>query len=384
MPWLETGVRDQRIAFVTAVRRGTMTVTATCQTFGISRKTGYKWLAREAAAGSVTALVNRSRRPQHSPQRTEAAVTARVVALRQTYGWGGAKLAVLLRAEGLTVAPRTVDRIIARAGLTHAEAAPAPAVTRFTAAAPNDLWQLDAKGHYPLGPGRRCHPLTVIDDHSRFVVGLTALAALQREPVQAALRRSFECYGVPRAMLMDHGSPWWVNGAAGLTRLSVWLLQQDIRIVHGRIRHPQTQGKVERLHRTLGERLRWWGVPTTLAGFRAAFQAFLAEYNRERPHAALGLEPPIHHYHPSRRPYCARPRPWEYPPGAEVRRVAADGMLVYAGRRWVVSEALAGQQVACTPIGRSVLVSYRHMYVREWQLTTGYSQPLLRPTDLGR
>src|SRR5262245_60006923 len=161
MPWLETDVRDQRIQFVMTVRRGEVTVTEACRAFGISRKTGYKWLGREAAAGSVAVLMDRSRRPCRSPRRTAAAITPRNGVRRSEVGWGGAKLAVLLAAEGVHITPRTIDRIIRREGWTRSDAAPAPAPRRFSRAVPNDLWQMDAKGAYPAGvSGGRCHPLS--------------------------------------------------------------------------------------------------------------------------------------------------------------------------------------------------------------------------------
>lgn len=382
MPWLETDVRDQRMQFVVTVRRGTMTVTAACQAFGITRKTGYKWLAREAAAGSVAVLGDRSRRPHRSPHRTPAAVTQQIGALRAVGGWGGAKLAVLLAQAGVAVAPRTIDRIIRREGWTRRDAAPAPALRRFVRAAPNELWQLDAKGAYPVRGGGRCHALSVLDDHSRYVVGLTALSTLATAPVRTALTTSFERYGVPVALLMDHGTPWWASGGpAGLTTLGVFLLKQGIRLIFSAVRHPQTQGKVERFHRTLGERLRWQGVPTTLPAFVQAFAAFQVEYNDVRPHAALGLEPPAAHFHPSPRRFVARPAPWDYPGDVAVRRVAATGLIHWQGRGYFVSEALQGEDVACVAHDDRLLVQYRHMYVRELHLRTCSSVPLMQPRD---
>ena len=382
MPWLETNVRDQRIQFVIAASRPDANMTATCRAFQISRKTGYKWLGRQDTVGSVAALADRSRRPHRSPQRTSETATARVRAVRDLYGWGGAKLAPLLAAEGIALAPRTIDRIIAREGLTRTDVAPAAALHRFTHAAPNDLWQMDAKGHYPLAHGGRCHPLSIVDDHSRYAVGLYALATLHRRRVQDALVDCFERYGVPAAMLMDHGSPWWAaSNDAGLSTLSVFLLKQGIRLRHGRVRHPQTQGKVERFHRTLGERLRWWGVPVDLDGFTQALAAFRAEYNEVRPHAALGQEPPALHFRPSRRRYRAQPRVWQYPPGSDVHRVDSNGKISYHGHRLFVGEALSGERVACVPLERRVLVRYRHMYVRELSLQSGRSRSLLRPMD---
>jgi transposase InsO family protein len=382
MPWLETPVRDQRVQFVMTARRPGANVSAVCQAFGISRKTGYKWLSREAAAGSVAILADQSRRPHHSPTRTADAVTHRVGELRATYGWGGDKLAVVLAAEGVRLTSRTIDRIIRREGWTRRDAAPAPALQRFARAAPNELWQMDAKGAYPLADGGHCHGLSVVDDHSRFAVGLTALPALETGRVRAALTRSFEQYGVPAAMLMDHGTPWWSSkGPAGLTSLGVFLLQQGIRLLFSAVRHPQTQGKVERFHRTLAERLRWAGVPQTLAGFQASFDWFCQEYNHVRPHAALGLEPPALHYQHSARCYQRRPRPWVYAAGLAVRRITTVGQVSFAGRLYFVSEALRGEDVACVPYEDRVLVMYRHMYVRELHPRTRASVTLMQPVE---
>lgn len=200
--------------------------------------------------------------------------------------------------------------------------------------------------------------------------------------MRLALTASFERYGVPLALLMDHGAPWWASrGAAGLTRLGVFLLQQGIRLIYSAVRHPQTQGKVERFHRTLGERLRWGGVPTTLAGFVQAFAAFRDEYNDVRPHAALDLAPPAAHFHPSARPYRPHPPAWDYPADVPVRRIAATGLLHWQGRGYFVSEALRGEDVACVPHDDRLLVQYRHMYVRELHLRTRTSVPLMQPLD---
>jgi integrase-like protein len=239
---------------------------------------------------------------------------------------------------------------------------------------------MDAKGAYPLDAGGRCHPLSILDDHSRFAVGLYALPSLATSHVQPAIVDCFERYGVPQAMLMDHGAPWW--GAAsrdGLTRLSVFLLKQGIQLLYGAVRHPQTQGKVERFHRTLGERLRWRGVPTTLSQFTHAFRWFRREYNELRPHAALDMEPPLLRFTPSGRAYQPTPPPWRYPSAVETRRVHRNGGIHYGASSHFVSEALHGEEVGCLPMGDRVLVIYRHMYVRELHLRTRHSVPLMEP-----
>jgi transposase InsO family protein len=380
MPWLETDVRDQRIQFVLAVRQGRGTVTALCRAFGVSRQTGYKWLRREATAHSVAVLGDRSRRPHRSPTRTDEWITDRILTLRDEFGWGGAKLACLLSAEGIRVAPRTIDRIIQREGRRRADASPSPAPHRFERSAPNDLWQMDAKGAYPLDAGGRCHPLSILDDHSRFAVGLYALPSLATDYVRPAVIDTFERYGVPQAMLMDHGAPWWASASRdGLTILSVFFLKQGIQLLYGAVRHPQTQGKVERFHRTLGERLRWRGVPTTLAHFARTFRWFREEYNEVRPHAALDMQPPAARFTPSPRAYRAVPVAWEYPAGLEIRRVQRNGIIHYGAAWHFVSEALRGEEVGCLPIGDRVLVIYRHMYVRELHPRSRRSVPLMEP-----
>jgi transposase InsO family protein len=380
MPWLETDVRDQRIQFVLTARRGDVTITEACRAFGISRKTGYKWLTREAQAGSVAALADRSRRPHTSPARTGPRVTRRVCELRQAFGWGGDKLACLLAAEGIRLAPRTIDRILQREGLTAVPAVISPAPRRFERAAPNELWQLDAKGPYPLADGTRCHAVSVLDDHSRFAVGLYTVPTVAITTVQPALVTCFQRYGVPRAMLMDHGAPWWRSGSNdGLTRLTVSWLKQGIQLIYGAVRHPQTQGKVERFHRTLGARLQHAGIPTTFRGFAHAFRRFREEYNDVRPHEAIGMQPPATRFSPSPRPYQPSPRPWEYPTGTLVRQVQMSGMVHFRGQLYFVSHALAGEAVGCVPFDDRVLVTYRHMYVREWHLRSRESVPLLEP-----
>jgi transposase InsO family protein len=381
MPWLETDVRDQRIQFVLAARRSGANVSALCRAFGISRKTGYKWLRRERAAGSVAVLADRSRRPHRSPRQTCPRIVARVVALREQYGWGGEKLAWLLEREGLTITGRTVDRIIQREALTRPDVGHPAAPGRFEWPAPNDLWQMDAKGAYPL-PSGRCHPLSVIDDHSRFAVGVFALPSLSTVPVRHALIECFEQYGVPTAMLMDHGSPWWSAASRdGLTRLSVFLLKQGIRLIYGAVRHPQTQGKVERFHRTLGERLRWHGVPSTLEGFAQQFALIRREYNEQRPHAALGMQPPLTRFIRSARRYQPRPSDWSYPSDWSLRKVQHCGTIRIGGLAYFVSEALRGEIVACQRFAQRILVRYRHMYVRELHLRSQRSVPLLQPVE---
>jgi transposase InsO family protein len=376
MPWLETDVLEQRIRFVTAALQPGANRRALCRAFQISAPTAYKWLARYAADGAVRGLRDGSRQPHTSPRRTTPATEAAVVALRTQYGWAGRKLQPLLAADGHQLGPATIDRIIRRHGLTDRDEAHRPAVQRFEHATPNALWQMDFKGQYPL-PRGRVVPLSILDDHSRYAISLVALTSTAGGPVRRVLQRCFQAYGVPDAMLVDHGVPWWhATSAQGLTRVTVFLLEQDITVRFSGVAHPQTQGKVERFHRTLGRRLRQWGVPTTVPAFAHALARFRREYNEVRPHEALGQRPPTTRFRPSPRPYQPRPRPWDYPSDHQVVRVTAAGTLRFRGHTWYLSEALAGRWVACRVLDDHALVAFRGHYLRELNLRTKRVEPV--------
>ena len=381
MPWKRMDVSEQRVQFVIRAASGKETMQELCREFGISRPTGYVWRRRYEQAGSITGLGERSRRPWRSPRRTAAGKEERVVTLRQETGWGAKKLQILLAEEELALPVRTIHRILKRRGLVSAEDVHAAAVERFERAQPNELWQMDGKGEYRTRDGV-CYPLSILDDHSRYAVGLYALPAFSAERVQECLVRTFQCYGVPEAMLMDHGSQWWssTNGY-GLTWLSVRLIEQGIQLHFGRIGHPQTQGKVERFHRTLDEAIEHEGRPQELAEWEPTLARFRQRYNEVRPHEALGMKRPAERYRPSARAYQPHPPEWEYPEGSEVRRLNTQGCLDYGRKRWFVCEALASQRVRLEHLDGKLLVSYRHMYVREIDLGTGTSRPVVFARD---
>lgn len=380
MPWKETDVRSQRIGFVVRALHPGRNMSRLCRDFGISRKTGYKWLRRHAQVGSLAELDEHSRRPHYSPHQTVEAVEERVIGLRLEQGWGGRKISRILRSQGIRVARSTADRILKRRGLIEPHERHRPATQRFERSEPNELVQMDFKGQYQLAGGRMCYPLSILDDHSRYALGVFALSSQHGKKVQRYLIQCFEHYGVPEGMLMDHGNPWWgTTNGHGLTRLSVFLIKQGIDLHHGRIRHPQTQGKVERFHRTLGQALAHRGLPTTLPGFQIAFDSFRAIYNEVRPHESLGDEVPASRYQPSRKVYQPVPAEWEYPAGSQVERIADNGCLCLQGRYTFVCHALAGERVLCQRFGDMMLVTYRHMHVREIDLETGRTTAVVRP-----
>jgi transposase InsO family protein len=238
MPWQERTVMSERQEFVVFARQEGANIAALCRHFGISRKTGYKWLSR-AAHGEPVA--DRSRRPQTSPGRLSPEVEAAVLALRVEHpAWGGRKLRHALARQGMVQppAPSTITAILRRHGLLAADPPPRDFI-RFAHAAPNDLWQLDFMGHRPLDQGR-VHPLTLLDDHSRFALTVTACADEQQTTVQDHLTTVFRRYGLPRRLLSDNGSPWGSAGRGGLTALEAWLWRLGIDVRHGRAYHPQT------------------------------------------------------------------------------------------------------------------------------------------------
>ena len=376
MPWNEVDVDEQRMQFVIRATSGKERMTALCREFSISRPTGYHWCRRYRELRLLSALRERSRRPHHSPRLTAARKEQRVVALRQQTGWGAKKLHVLLAEEEIPLSVRTIHRILERHRLIR-EDSHGPALTRFERSEPNELWQMDTKGKYPLPMGE-CHPLSILDDHSRYAVGLYALPELSGEKAHPCLVETFRRYGIPQAMLMDRGPLWWSawNGW-GLTRLSVQLIEQGIRLLYGRVRHPQTQGKVERFHGTLGQAMRHRGVPQQFHQWPAALAEFRLSYNERRPHEALGMKRPAERYRRSPQVYQENVKEWEYPAGSDVRRLNSQGMLTEQGQRWFVCGALAGKRVRVQRFDGKLLVSYRHMYIREVDPANRKSYPLV-------
>jgi transposase InsO family protein len=345
MAWKEMTLENQRQEFVMLAGEPGCNRSALCARFGISRKTGYKWLNR---AKEIGLLCDQSRRPHHSPRQTESEVEQRVLTLRAAHpAWGGRKLRRRLLDLGQSApASSTITQILRRHQLLDDPAPSAPGPwRRFARALPNDLWQMDFKGHLPCRSGR-CHPLTALDDCSRFALILQACADEQRATVQSALIQAFRRYGLPWEMLTDNGSPW---GGDFLTRLSVWLMRLGILITHGRPSHPQTQGKEERFHRTLRAELLGQALPWDLPKCQERFDEWRHIYNTQRPHEALQMQAPVTRYRTSVRAYPETLPPVEYGSEDQVRRVQAQGWTWFAGREIRLSKALHGQPVAFRP-----------------------------------
>ena len=364
MAWRTMEVADQRIRFVIAASGSSRSMVELCAEFGISRTTGYVWLGRYRSDG-VAGVCERSRRPLSSPTRTKAEIEDRIVALRtERPDWGARKLAFLLGQEGVKKPPVTVHRVLLRRGLVRVEDRVQQATRRFERERPNQMWQMDFKSQ--KGWTRKyVGPLAVIDDASRYLIALEGTWCTRWEAVRDRLIAAFDRCGLPEEMLMDHGAPWWNQQASGgWTQLSVWLMKQDIQLHFSGIRHPQTQGKVERFNGALEMARRRRGLPDPVR-YQPWLDNFRHEYNHLRPHEALEMRTPASLWRPSPRPYQPQPPEWQYPLGTEIYRLERNGQIKLDGKRWQVCGPLAGEQVQVTRIEQRALVFYRRTLIRE-------------------
>jgi transposase InsO family protein len=355
MPWRSQSTMSLRLDFVQQALGEGSNIRALCREFEVSPKTAYKWIARYKHSGAE-ALGDESHRPhQRCPWQTRPELEERIVALRRAHpDWGARKLRrrlEVLGASGLPAAS-TITAILHRHDLIDREESGKHApCRRFEATAPNDLWQMDFKGDFPLRCGLQCYPLTVLDDHSRFSLMLKACTDERRETVQEHLVAAFRVHGLPLAILSDNGAPWGTCGQespSGYTRLGVWLLRLGVRLVHSRVCHPQTVGKDERFHRTLKLEVLAHHPEGFLepADCQRVFDTWQRVYNFERPHQALGLHVPAERYERSERVYPEALPPLLYESADIVRRVQDHGEIFFQGKRFLLGRAFSGLSVA--------------------------------------
>lgn len=350
MPWKADSVESLRLEFVLFAQHEDCDIQQLCKRYGIAGKTAYKWIARYQAEGEK-GLCDQSRRPHHSPNKTGDPLEEAVLEVRGHHeAWGGRKIQKVLIRRGYSVvpAPSTITDILRRHGrLDLQESEKHRAWKRFEREMPNRLWQMDFKGHFALANRQRCHPLTVVDDHSRFAVGLQACGNEQKETVQARLTGIFRDYGLPEAMVMDNGSPWgYGRDQEAFTELGVWLIRLGVRILHSGPGHPQTHGKNERFNRTLKTELLQGRLFRDLEHCQGCFDQWRHEYNLERPHEALGMKTPAECYQPSDRSFPESLGAIEYGPGDIVRKVQWKGEIHYRNRTFLIGRAFHGYPVA--------------------------------------
>jgi transposase InsO family protein len=397
MPWKETTKMELRLEFAKLADREEANMSRLCRRFDISRSTGYKWLRRYRSEGKA-GLKDRSRQPHTSPGRTPGHIEGAVCAVREKHpAWGGRKIRAVLRRQAeeagefsfgpeAVPAASTITAILRRRGqLREEDTDKAAGHERFEKERPNALWQMDFKGDFLLEGSRkkkRCYPLTVVDDHSRFAVALKACGDQQRETVQEHLREAFRRYGLPKRIITDHGAPWGVgmtrpDGRSYYTRLSAWLMRLGISVSFTARAHPQTNGKNERFNQSLQAEVLRFESYSGLPGYQERFDRWRDTYNLQRPHEALGMDVPASRYEVSRRPYPEELPPVGYGAGEqEVRKVHTTGYISFRSRRFKVGKAFGGHLVALRPAqagedGTEWKVYFCHQHVR----TIDFDQP---------
>jgi transposase InsO family protein len=343
---------DERLQFIADHQRGLYTMTELCERYGVSRKTVYKWLSRYHAEGAL-GLRERNHAPHHCPHRIDTELAALLLATRRSHPtWGPEKLVQYLaprHPERKTwPAVSTVADLLKREGLVRSRRRRRrtvhPGVVPIHTARPNDLWTADFKGHFKTRDGLYCYPLTIADQHTRYLIGVQGLLSTKAVGARRVFERVFREHGLPNAIRTDNGVPFANTGLHGLTQLSVWWMR--LGITHQRIHpaSPQENGAHERMHRTLkAEATR--PPKGNLAAQQRAFGAFRQEYNQERPHAALGGDPPASRYTYSSREYPERLPPLEYPGHFLVKRVTNAGTIRFRDRLLFLANALKQHHV---------------------------------------
>jgi len=363
MPWKEATKVELKEEFVMLAEQPNANMSQLCRRFGISRPTGYKWLARYRAEG-FEGLTERSRRPHRSPNKTPDHIEQLVEDARNNdRSWGGRKLHHHLRRQATAgeldvdadqiPAPSTITAILDRKGLldtTCVRGRQGP-WERFERAVPNALWQMDFKGEFKLDSGAWCYPLTIIDDHSRFAVATQACSNQRRKTVKGHLQAIFARYGLPEAILCDNGPPWgspqrFPDGRPPYTRLAAWLIRLGIRVSYSRPGHPQSKGKNERFNGTLKAELLRFERFADQAHAQNRMSDWRTRYNTVRPHEALNMAAPASRYQPSRVELPETLPPVEYGPDDTTRKVSDGGLISFHGQTFRVGKAFIGHPVA--------------------------------------
>ncbi len=356
VPWKNVSPEMEQIRFIQWWQEGRVSFVALCRAFGISRKTGYKRV-RRFKAWSWDGLEDLSRAAHSHPNRTERAVAERIITVRRERPtWGPKELVAWLRDREPDIswpAPSTVGDLLDRAGLVprrRGRRRSAPWSQPLAAAEhPNDLWCIDFKGWFRTGDGVRVDPLTLADAASRYLLVCQGLKRPRGPQVRRVMERAFREYGLPWVIRSDNGPPFASVGLGGLSPLAIWWVKLGITPERTQPGHPEQNGRLERLHRTL--KAETASPPQATPGKQQrAFSDFRVSYNEDRPHEALGQVPPASRYQASARAYPTRVKSPEYGTGTTVRRVKTNGEIKWNGERMYLSESLRGEPVGLTPV----------------------------------
>jgi len=350
MPWERKTVEQTRLEFVMRVLAHEKSKSALCREYGISRPTGDKWLARYQAGED---LGDHSRRPFHTPNKISEEMEAEIVAARKEEpAIGARKTRRMFLDDGKENVPSasTINRVFHRNGLITKEASEAAKhIVRFEKAEPNEMWQADFKGDFLLKDGKRCFPLSLIDDHSRMCLCADAKPNVKLESTKDSFLKAFETYGLPKTLLCDNGNPWGSSQSTSITKFEVWLMEHDVLTIHIRPVHPQTQGKVERFNGSYKqERLKFY-IPKDMADAQRTREEYMRFYNFVRPHYALDFDHPSQHYKPSERKYREEVPEWDYGHGAILAHVKSTGYLSFKQQGYFLSEGMSGKDVMLRP-----------------------------------
>ena len=347
MAWEERTVEQMREEFVRRVLAQERSKAALCREYGISRPTGDKWLERFQEGES---MADRSRAPKTFPGRTPPDLEAKIVEIRKAHpALGAVKLRKIMENAGYTDLPcaKTFNNIFHRYGLIEKEASRAATpYQRFEKSVPNEMWQADFKGYFKLGNGIQCHPLNILDDCSRFNLCTEALTNETFDAVKPVMDRLFREYGLPFSFLCDNGNPWGTAQSLGYSRFEVWLMELGILTLHGRPRHPQTQGKEERYNRSFTRECLNSKQLADISHAQFCFDEYRKFYNEVRPHFALDMDVPASRYEVSPRQMPEKIEPWEYGSEYQLCKVKETGYFNYQGQGFFLSEAFAGKTIA--------------------------------------
>lgn len=370
MPWKDKTVEEIRKEFVEAAK-SCANFSSLCREFDISRKTGYKWIERYEASQELS---DRSRRPNVIANKTTMETELRIVEVRNQHpGWGAKKIKRLLESKGYEMpSEKTVNNILHRYNcISKEESLKHKPYTRFEKGSCNEMWQTDFKGEFKMRDGNYCYPLDILDDHSRYVLRLKP-ATSTSSLVLPTFRETFYEFGMPNSVLSDNGAQF-AGFRQGYTQFEKWLMNHDVLPIHGRVKHPQTQGKIERFHRAMNQELLKHYTPLDIDDATRVLEDWRSCYNNERPHEALQMKCPSEIYVPSNRTYCDEVKKYEYGGEYHVIKVNNWGYVRFNTFQIYLSETMIGEYIEFRPNtnGDTFLACYRNFSIGEFDVHNG-------------
>ena len=366
MPWKEISKTMIREEFVKRVLAKEKSKSALCREYNISRPTGDKWINRYLEGESLS---DKSKAPFKTVNKTPEDIEKLIVNYRKTHpAIGATKIRKILLNQGKSNIPSnsTVNAILKRNGCITKEASEAAEhYERFEKSTPNEMWQADFKGYFTLKNGHRCYPLNILDDHSRMCLCSEALNSESMETVQPIFSRVFHEYGLPFSLLCDNGNPWGTSQSTGYTKFEIWLMELGVLVIHGRVFHPQTQGKEERFNRSMKDELLKHHEFRDLQNAQQYFDEYRDFYNNERPHHSLNLDVPAEHYHKSNKKMPSKIEEWYYPIEYQLRKVKSTGYITYNNQGYYLSESFGNKTIA---IKESSTHNCINLYYRQFKI----------------